>query len=98
MGLASGPEVVLDAEMEFYVKALEPAATASGKGRWFLDLIHSKHTAVELPKCWLAARRAGQLNMVDHVRLLPSYLDMKISSLVGGLYGDRASLVLHRAS
>jgi hypothetical protein len=48
MGFARGPEVLLDANMEFYVVAFEPATAACGQYWRFLDFVQSKDTDVEL--------------------------------------------------
>jgi hypothetical protein len=74
MCLARGPEIRLDAEVEFHAVAAEPAATARGQRGWFRDLVQPEHVAVELAERWLAARRAGQLHVVDHrvaLQILP---------------------------
>src|SRR5512138_2677744 len=93
MRLARGPEVLLDAEVQLDAVAAEPAPAARGKPRWFLDLVQPEHPAVELAQRRLAARRAGQLHVVDH-RIAPSrYLDVKITCLLSrtgnlGAVGD----------
>jgi hypothetical protein len=66
MRFACGAEILLNAEVEFYAVAAEPAPATRHQARWFLELVQSKHAAVELAERWLAARRAGQLHMVDH--------------------------------
>jgi hypothetical protein len=74
MRLARGPEIRLDAEVELHAVAAEPAAAARGQPGWFRDLVQPEHGAVELAERWLAARRAGQLHVVDHrvaLQILP---------------------------
>jgi hypothetical protein len=74
MRLARGPEILLDAEVELHAVAAEPAAAARGQRGWFRDLVQPEHGAVELAERWLAARRAGQLHVVDH----PVWLSLAI--------------------
>src|SRR5262249_17827964 len=63
---ARGPEVLLHAEVELHTVTSEPAAAARGQRGRFRDLVQPEHVAVELAERWLAARRAGQLHVVDH--------------------------------
>ena len=66
MRFARGPENLLNAEVEFYAVASEPASATRRQAGWFLELVQPEHAAVELAERWLAAWRAGQLHMVDH--------------------------------
>jgi hypothetical protein len=68
---ARGPEVFLDAEVQLDAVAAEPAPAARGQARRLLYLVQPQHAAVELAERRLAARRAGQLHMVDHGVLPP---------------------------
>ena len=69
MRLARGPEVLLHTEVELYAVAAEPAAAARCQRGRFRDLVQPEHTAVELAERRLAARRAGQLHVMDHQSL-----------------------------
>src|SRR5215472_887955 len=66
MRFARGPEILLNAEVEFYAMAAEPAPAARRQAGWFVELVEPEHAAVEFAQCWLGARRAGQLHVVDH--------------------------------
>ena len=66
MCLTRGPEILLHAEVKLYAVAAEPAAAARGQRGRFRDLVQPEHAAVELAERRLAARRAGQLHVVDH--------------------------------
>src|SRR5437763_1172140 len=75
-----GPEVFLDAEVQLDAVAAEPAPAARGKTRRLAYLLQPEHAGVELAQRRLAARRAGQLHMVDHGAVPSSYLDIKVTS------------------
>ena len=66
MRFASGPEILLNAEVKFYAVATKPASATRRQARRFGEFAQPEHAAVELAERWLAARRAGQLHMVDH--------------------------------
>jgi len=64
--LARGPEILLDAEMQLDAVAAEPAPVPRGEAGRLVQLVQPEHAAIELAEHGLAARRAGELHMVDH--------------------------------
>jgi hypothetical protein len=72
MGLAGRAEVLFDADVQLAVRAaatgdLEPAAAAGGQQRRLRQFRPAEHAVVERPESIFAARRAGDLDMVNHV-------------------------------
>src|SRR5215469_11802766 len=65
MRFAGWAEVLLHAEVQLDAVTAEPAATAGSERRRFGHLVKAQHPAVELTQYLLAARRAGQLHMMD---------------------------------
>src|ERR1700751_3697825 len=43
MRFARGPEILLDAEVEFYAVAAEPAPATRRQAGWFLELVQPEH-------------------------------------------------------
>ena len=63
--LARGSEVVLDAEVELHVAALEPAPAAAGLLRRLRDLDEAEQLGIEAARDGLAAPGNRELDVVD---------------------------------
>ena len=68
MRLAGRAEVLLHAQVQLDAMTAEPAAAAGREHGRLGYFGQAEHAAVEVPQCVLAARRAGQLHVVDHPR------------------------------
>src|SRR6202034_4288872 len=69
VSLARRAEVLLYPQVQLDAVAAEPAATPGGQSRRLGDLAQAQHPIVEGAQDGFASRRAGQLNMMDHVHL-----------------------------
>ena len=65
MGLAGGPEVGLHAEVHLHRRRLEPATAPAGQVRRLGPFRQAEQVAVEGTSLVLAARRHGELHVVD---------------------------------
>lgn len=65
MGLAGGPEVLFDAEVQLDRTGGEPAAPAGGEDGRLGDLGHAEDVGVVRAEPVLRVRRRGELYVVD---------------------------------
>src|SRR3569623_1899621 len=70
MGFAGRAEVVLDTQVHLTLADIEPETAASGESRGLLDFTPAQQVAVETAAERFAARRDGQLNVVEAHRLV----------------------------
>jgi hypothetical protein len=67
MGLAGGPEVVLDAQMQLHATSAKPHTATRRENRWLVYLCRVKDIDEERVSCGLLTARHRQLHMMQAV-------------------------------